>query len=683
MDASSVVSSTGGPPVSYVTAVWLGMSPEDIERGVTQGSIAPPPGWTTAMPAAEDATVGEPVATSLETPSDASGDPPIDRSPKPDGKPLAIDRERVHALFRALDPSLDDAVFDTLWTGAGAIDVDRSRTLVGFLTRSLLGSNAPQLASGASTGDALAADATALDAFLRDDAHGARVVALTGKSGAELAELAKGDPAYRYALLNLDSMAIVGNAVLDTARNANGVLDRFDPNSGEQNVSDAWLEDRAKFLAWKLQAAGGTDATLDGDQTWAFIDRRGMQGDGAPYEIDVTGTVQDGVTNTVVFGADTASGEILKGGNGTDRMYGGSGGDVLRGDGGGDHLEGGRGDDLLLGGEGNDDVSGDEGADEIEGGSGTDRLQGGTGDDVLTGGRANDRLEGGLGHDIYVVDPGDGEDTVVDSDGDGELQYDGHAVHGAPQADGSGWRSADGRMRFTFLGDAMEGGTLTISYYAANAAPDAVPDQSTKISDWHNGDLGITLGDGSATALNSASQEQGTGATDVPRAATIPLIPHADGTSGNDGEGSTWIEPTPPSTPDPASANDASSTRMAGGPIDDVAQLFDQLSVNDGIAATFVTSDGMHSAVSAWDGVADAPDVQPSSEVATHLGVTPSDLTSALLDLADATHDLADHAMTAPTPPTAPSSLDLLQTSERTSDGSTANVTGTGRRPGG
>ena len=681
MDASSVVSSSIGPPVSYVTAVWLGMSPEDIERGVAQGSIAPPAGSPSAMLSANEAAVGEPVATSLETASDVPQDAPIDDSSKPGAKPLAVDRERVRALFAALDPSLDDAVFDSVWIGAGASDVDRSQTLVGFLTRSLLGSNAPQLASSATAGDALAADVMALDAFLQDDAHGARVVALAGKSGSDLAELAKGDPAYRYALLNLDSMAIVGNAALDAARNADGVLDRFDSNSGEQNVSDAWLEDRAKLLAWKLQAAGDSDATVEGDQSWTFIDRRGMQRDGAPYELHVAGTVQSETTNSVVFGADTASGEILKGGDGTDRMYGGSGGDVLRGGGGGDHLEGGRGDDLLLGGEGNDDLSGDQGADEMEGGAGTDRLRGGSGDDALTGGRADDRLEGGLGHDIYVVDPGDGDDTIVDSDGDGELQYDGQAVHGASQGDRSGWRSADGRIRFSFAGDATEGGILSISYYGANAAPDAMPEESTKVSDWHNGDLGITLGDGTPEALNAVAQD-GTETTGSPRAATIPLIPHTDGTSGNDGEGTTWIEPTPISAPDAGPADEASSTSTPASAPDDVARLFDELAANDGIAATFVTSDNMHSALSAWDGVAEAPDVSPSSSVVTHLGVTPSDVTSALLDLGDASHDLADHALIAPTPP-ASSSLDLLQTSERTSDGSAAGVTGTGRRPGG
>jgi len=101
--------------------------------------------------------------------------------------------------------------------------------------------------------------------------------------------------------------------------------------------------------------------------------------------------------------------------------------------------------------------------------------------------------------------------------------------------------------------------------------------------------------------------------------------------------------------------------------------LFDELAANDGIAATFVTSDNMHSALSAWDGVAEAPDVSPSSSVVTHLGVTPSDVTSALLDLGDASHDLADHALIAPTPP-ASSSLDLLQTSERRSDTPTSSV---------
>ena len=662
--AASGAASTVTPSVSYVSAVWLGMSPQEIARGIADGVIAAPPGWPGGS-AANDGSAepaGDPSASALD-----SGD-------KPDGKPLPVDRDRVWGIFSGVDPALGADAFDTIWTRAASSDAERSNALVAFLTRSLLGSDAPPLSDNATAGERISVDVDALDAFLAAHDAQAHVVDLAGKSGEDLATLAKSDPAYRYALLNLDSMAIVGNASIDAARNVDGSLDRFDPNSGEQNVSDAWLDDRAKFLAWKLQVQAGGSATVEGDQSWTFIDRRSQSG--APYELDVQASEAGGSTNTVVFGADTASGEILKGGAGTDRIYGGSGDDVLRGNAGGDHLEGGRGDDLMLGGAGNDDVSGDQGADELDGGSGIDRLRGGAGDDTLTGGRGDDRLEGGTGHDVYVIDPGDGRDTIADSDGNGELQIDGQALGGATGRHGATWTSSDGRVRYAFSGDATGGGTLTVSYYASGAGADAAPDLVTTIDGWHNGDLGITLGDGTASALNGTADT----ASDAtpPQNATVPLIPRPDGTSGSDGEGSTWIEPA-----DTASPTSSPADTTPG----DVSGLLNQLSARDDITSTLVTHDSLRAAVDAWSGVAEAPDVVVShpdgGAGAVSVGLTAHDLASALADFHDAGQDLADLAMDAPTPPSTPSGLELLQTSERATGGQPTTGVGTGQRVGG
>jgi Ca2+-binding RTX toxin-like protein len=664
------VASNAAPPVSYVTAVWLGMSPQDIAQGIFDGVVAAPPGWGTVAAQAESFT-----PQSVEVPE------VMDVSDKPDGKPLLVDRERVAALFKALDASLDDAGFDAIWTNAGTTDAARAETLVDLLTRSLLGAEAPKLSDGASVGDRLAANTAALDAYVSDATHKATVVQLAGKSGSDLVALAKGDPAYRYALLHLDPVAIVGNPAVGAAGTAPGELNRFDPNTGEQNISDAWLEDRAKFLAWKLQAAAGEEQALDGDQSWTFVDRRSSSPDGTPYELRVHATVEGGTTNTVVFGADSESGEILKGGSGTDRIYGGSGDDVLRGNAGGDHLEGGRGDDLVLGGQGNDDLSGDQGSDEIDGGAGGDRLRGGAGDDVLTGGRGDDRLEGGSGHDTYIVDSGDGNDIIVDSDGDGEVQVDGARLSGAQQKDGTTWRTDDGRIRFAFSGDATEGGTLTISYYAANAGDDAVPEAVTNVAGWHNGDLGITLGDGSTAAIvpsqDAASPQQ------PPHNETIPPIPHDDGTSGSDGQGSTWIDPGSSGAADSEATSLDTSNSDAMASVD-VTDLFDQLARQSDFADSLVTPAALHAGAMAWDGVAEAPDIgathQDASVDAT--GLTPSDLTDALADFLDAGHDFADHALAAPSPDVAGTSMQIIGTSEGVSSGAGADgVLGTGQRP--
>lgn len=695
--AAPAVASKTTPSVSYISAVWLGMPPEDIARGIADGIIAPPPGWTQPATAGSDAgqDVDVPVAA---TTASAGTDAPVtlvDAGEKPAGKPLPVDRDRVLGLFEKLDPAFDSDSFDAIWTRAGATDAERSASLVGWLARALLGRDALPSSAAASPGDLVSARVAGLESFLADADPRAQLADLGGKSGDELAALAKTDAGYRYALMNLDSMAILGNAAVDAANNARGELDRFDPNSGEQNISDAYLEDRAKLLAWKLSVDAGGATTLEGDQSWTFTDRRNASADGTPYELQLQAADAGGTTNTVVFGADSASGEILKGGSGTDRIYGGSGDDVLRGNAGGDHLEGGRGDDLVLGGAGSDDLSGDQGADELDGGTATDRLRGGAGDDVLTGGRGDDRLEGGAGHDVYVVDPGDGNDTIVDADGDGELQVEGQALTGATQNNGGTWRSADGRARYSFAGDAAGGGTLTLSYYGTgDAAADAAPEAVTKVSGWHNGDLGITLGDGTAAALSAAPQGDDQPAEQAPQTATIPLIPRDDGTSGSDGEGSTWIDPATESAPDAAQSADSGASASdspdiaasnAGAGAVDVTSLFARLASPGDVSDTLVTLDAMHSALGAWAGVAEAPDVAAAQRdvAAASVGLTSSDMTSALLDFQDAGQDLADHALLAPTPPSAAVSLELLQTAERTVGGRTSGTTGTGQRPSG
>ncbi len=88
-----------------------------------------------------------------------------------------------------------------------------------------------------------------------------------------------------------------------------------------------------------------------------------------------------------------------------DGIFGLGGDDVLKGHG---------GTDLLDGGSGMDDLRGGAGGDELRGGTGNDRLSGGGGADFLNGGLGNDRLIGGGGKDVFIVNPGDGADTIAD-----------------------------------------------------------------------------------------------------------------------------------------------------------------------------------------------------------------------------------------------------------------------------
>ncbi len=112
------------------------------------------------------------------------------------------------------------------------------------------------------------------------------------------------------------------------------------------------------------------------------------------------------------------------------------------------------------------------------GNGGDDTLRGGRGDDVLIGGTGRDRLEGGQGRDLYLTDPGD---TIVDTDGLGEVRMGGQLVTGGRLVEGQTdlYRSEDGR--FTFRTE--EAGLRVTDTSGAEI----------RIQNFRSGGLGITL----------------------------------------------------------------------------------------------------------------------------------------------------------------------------------------------
>jgi Ca2+-binding RTX toxin-like protein len=95
---------------------------------------------------------------------------------------------------------------------------------------------------------------------------------------------------------------------------------------------------------------------------------------------------------------------------------------------GNDELYGGSGDDILVGGGGQD---------YLDGGKNADIIYGGSGDDTIIGGKGNDILVGGEGYDKYIINSGDGCDTIYDSallqdsDGKGHIRYNDNILHGS------------------------------------------------------------------------------------------------------------------------------------------------------------------------------------------------------------------------------------------------------------
>lgn len=73
-------------------------------------------------------------------------------------------------------------------------------------------------------------------------------------------------------------------------------------------------------------------------------------------------------------------------------------------------------------------VVANDGGNTLIGGVGRDTLMGGTGDDVLRGGKGADLLKGGLGNDTYLFNVGDGQDTIIESGGAGDVLQFGEGI---------------------------------------------------------------------------------------------------------------------------------------------------------------------------------------------------------------------------------------------------------------
>lgn len=449
------------PPIPYVVASWLGYPIERIVEGLRRGSIAPPagapPGWMPPGIEAEAPAQDDSAAQSGDArdPTEAAaGDMATDggvvapEAPTDAQVPIA-ERAAWLGLVRAIDPAVDDATFDELWQSSGADDGARSSRVGTLLWRTVAGE--------VPSGDGL----EALAAAIADRGTRGTLVALAEEGSTALAQRARGDRSVLNALADLDAFAFVG-----VEHGASPSFSRFDADTGDANASDAWIDDRAKHLAWREALNGHPEADDDLSAGWRFVDR--AIGDAATLTLGDP----ERIAGEVVFARD--DGDLVAGGAAVDRLHGG------------------RGDDTLDGGAGDDLVEGAGGRDTLAGGSGNDSLDGGGGDDAIAGGLGDDRLAGGSGHDTYAFAAGDGNDVVVDSDGAGAIVVDGVVLTGRERGLG-------------FETGTDEGGatTLVVRTPAAAGGTRGV----IRVRDWSEGDLGIHLGAGSAPAPSTGTDD--------------------------------------------------------------------------------------------------------------------------------------------------------------------------------
>jgi len=345
--------------------------------------------------------------------------------------------------------------------------------------------------------------------------------------------------AYRYALRELNSFAVVGHsaaaAAIYVSHNIDGALDLAQPD-GTGTLTEQYLKDRELFLREKIALNVADDTTSSGNVH--FVD------------YDATGQVRYEIATNSIFTTD-------------QRFYfGGSGTDSLVGSGAEDHLYGGGGNDAFIGGGGNDYLEGDQGNDILDGSEGADRMAGGADNDtyyvdnagdivteyanngsdtvqssvdyalttnvedltltgtatvgygnsldnliignsasnILSGGGGIDRLEGGAGKDFYLWNAGDGNDRIEDSDAQGVIVVNGQILTGGVRlAQQGAYISADGAVTYTISGGDLVaqvgGNTLIIN---ENFQSGQLGIRLIDESSYANGlpDLPFTFGDG-------------------------------------------------------------------------------------------------------------------------------------------------------------------------------------------
>jgi Ca2+-binding RTX toxin-like protein len=379
-----------------------------------------------------------------------------------------VDSLALYDLFATLDPSLNttnsaDGIgkITAILKAASAdpsksleITLDKFRTL--FEQNYVFG-NAHYDAVPTMDGDSAASrddyytKLYALQQTVKDQPFSAFTIdSLVGKSSSQLVQLAQTDPAYRYALYKLNPFAVTGASALYDAIDAQGELDLYDPATGQGQLSSQYLKDRAVFLVDHI-AAGNADQMENGSPWLKYA--------GAPqYFEDNGGYVQ----TKLYLGADkTVTAQPI------DGMIQIKFGDWI--------------------------------GDTLTGGSKGDRLYGMAGDDTLTGNKGNDYLEGGQGNDTYVINASDGYDTVLDSDGQGVIEFGSLSAQGSATAglDPKKWIHApntdtwaDTENGITYTRSAVNGETQLLIHKG---------DANILIKGWSENELGIALGTGATT----------------------------------------------------------------------------------------------------------------------------------------------------------------------------------------
>ncbi|MDO9008706.1 MAG: calcium-binding protein, partial [Thiobacillus sp.] len=275
---------------------------------------------------------------------------------------------------------------------------------------------------------------------------------------------AKTDVNTRAALAALSSVSVQ----VSTAVAAD--LDLYDPATGTGELTEQYLTDRAKMLSWKMLYDSGT--LDDNDALFPFTP-------GAPkaYDAEWDSNSISGDWNFQDLSANI-------GGNPLSLFIDGKGKSILTAD--PDHQ-------IIFGSSAGESLVGQET---------TDRLYGGAGADTLTGNGGNDYLEGGAGFDTYVINVGDGYDTLLDTDGLGVINLGGVLAKGKT--------SVANAAKWIQRGNVWQDQEHGITYGLANLADGSqtlfitdLNGSTVEIKGWSEGELGIDLDAGAQPATTA------------------------------------------------------------------------------------------------------------------------------------------------------------------------------------
>jgi Ca2+-binding RTX toxin-like protein len=247
---------------------------------------------------------------------------------------------------------------------------------------------------------------------------------------------------------NLENLVLTGTA--DVNGLGNDQNNYLTGNSGN-NILDGGLG------ADTMEGGEGNDTYFTDNQADRIYeqDSAGIDTEVRSFDTNylLTGNIENlTLTGSAIYGNGNELDNIITGNEADNNLWGAGGNDTLIGGGGNDALFGAEGQDILIGGAGDDyyevgdagDLiieAADEGddfvrstvsytlSDNIEraavdgmddltltGNAQDNGLWGNQGNNVLTGGLGNDYVEGGAGDDIYVINRGDGQDTINATD---------------------------------------------------------------------------------------------------------------------------------------------------------------------------------------------------------------------------------------------------------------------------